>query len=93
VLDWQKILRHFIRFPTASLGWERRAIALFRENGNALPKFGDLPELTRLAETARMPLAAFEQQRLEQQRNGTKAAELEEEYIKFERQVSRYRHP
>jgi hypothetical protein len=68
-------------------------MAFFRENGNALPKFADLPELTRLAETARMPLAALEEQRLEQQRNGTKAAELEEEYIKLERQVSRYRYP
>ena len=60
-------------------------MAFFREK-KEIPKFADLPELALLAQSARLPLTA-----LERRRTGTKAAELEEEYIKLERQVSRYR--
>ena len=68
-------------------------MAFFREK-NAIPKFADLPELAQLAKADRIPRPALEQQRLEQQRKGTtKAAELEEEYIKLEKQVSNYRYP
>jgi hypothetical protein len=86
-LDWPRILHHFLRFPVASEGWERRAMAFFQEK-KQIPRFADLPELALLAQSARLPLTA-----LEQRRKGTKAAELEEEYIKLERQVSRYRYP
>ena len=33
VLDWLKIHRHLIRFPENSPGWERPALAFFKERG------------------------------------------------------------
>ena len=67
-------------------------MAFFRDKG-VIPKFGDLPELAGLAKAARIPRAALEQQRQEQKRRGTKAADLEEKYIKLEKKVSHYRYP
>jgi hypothetical protein len=86
-LNWPKILQHFIRFPVAAEGWERQAMVLFRDNGWRIPKFADLPELARL-KSARLSSAD-----LQALRNGKKAVELEEEYVKLERKVSHYRYP
>ncbi|MEN4100109.1 MAG: hypothetical protein ROW52_09335, partial [Anaerolineaceae bacterium] len=85
---WPKILRHFIRFPVALGGWERRAMIFFRENKEKIPAFADLPELARLAQSARIPLES-----LQQLRKGDKATKLEEEYIKVEKERSHYRRP
>jgi hypothetical protein len=87
-LYWPKILQHFIRYPVESGGWERRAMMFFRENSGKIPTFADLPELARLAQSARVPAA-----NLEPWRTGTKAIKLEDEYIKLERKVSHYRYP
>lgn len=86
-LDWQKILWQLIRYPLPSGGWERAALALFRKNGK-IPRLRELPELTALPRSARLPKAE-----LARWRKGTKADELEEEYIKLELQVSKYRYP
>jgi hypothetical protein len=88
-LDWQKVLRHLIRYPKAAVGWERRALAHYR-NKKAIPAFADLPELARLRVAARLPRAALERQ---QARDGTKAQALEEAYIRLEKQVAAYRYP
>ena len=83
-LFWQSILRHLIRFPKTAVGWERRALAFFRDNRRRIPSFADLPEL----KSARMAANEFERWR-----SGTKAINLEKNYIEVERQVSRYRYP
>lgn len=86
-LPWKAILHHLIRFPVAAGGWERRAIAFFRENAQ-IPKYTDLPELARLVEAALHSPAA-----LHPWRKGTMDDELKEKYIKLETQLSQYRYP
>lgn len=87
-LHWQQILRHFIRYPEASAaGWERHALAFFKNNSKQIPKFADLPELANL-KSARLPAAA-----VTQLVKGTKAVDLEKRYIKLEKELSRYRYP
>lgn len=85
-LYWQSILRHFIRFPKTAIGWERHALAFFRDN-RRIPAFADLPELAEL-KSARIPASEFERWRV-----GSKATDLEKDYIEVERKVSRYRYP
>lgn len=90
-LQWQTVLRFLIRYPVPSQEWERHALAYFAKNkraANPIPAFAEFPELQRLAQSARVPLAA-----LDPFRNGRKTAELEEMYTKLERVVSRYRYP
>ena len=87
-LPWKLILQHFIRFPVVAGGWERRAIAFFRENNGRIPRYEDLPELARLVELALRSSAARASWE-----KGTKDAELQERYIKLEREVSQYRYP
>lgn len=89
-LPWKAILHHFIRFPVAAGGWERRAMAFFRDpkNNGKIPRNADLPELARLVESALSSPAA-----LNPWRKGTKDDELKERYIKLEKEVSRYRYP
>jgi hypothetical protein len=87
-LPWKLILQHFIRFPVAAGGWERRAIAYFRENNGRIPRYEDLPELARLVESALRSSAA-----LAPWHKGPKEAELQERYIKLESEVSKYRYP
>jgi hypothetical protein len=87
-LNWQKILQFFIRYPEASVGWERRALAFFKNpNGGKMPKFEDLPELAQL-KSARLPAAAATQLI-----NGKKASDLEARYVKLEKDLSHYRYP
>jgi hypothetical protein len=86
-LPWKPILHHFIRYPVAAGGWERRAMDFFRKNGR-IPAYADLPELARLVESA---LRAPEATR--PWRRGTKDDELREEYIRLETKVSQYRYP
>lgn len=87
--DWQKILWHLIRFPPQRDAWERAAITAYRRSRNQrIPRYLELPELVALGRSARLPAADKERWR-----KGTKAAELEEEYIKLEREVSKYRYP
>ncbi len=86
-LPWKAILHHFIRYPVAAGGWERRAMLFFRQNGR-IPKYTDLPELAQLVESAlRSPEAR------KPWRKGTKDDELKEEYIRLETKVSQYRYP
>ena len=87
-LPWKLILQHFIRFPVATGGWERRAIAYFRENRGRIPRYEDLPELPRLVESALRSSAARAPWH-----KGTKDAELQERYIKLESELSEYRYP
>ena len=86
-LVWTDVLHHFIRYPPRNGGWERRAIAFFRENGK-IPTYGDLPELARLAQSAMRPPPAAPAARKQ-----TKRAELEERYLELEVKLSRYRYP
>lgn len=86
-LPWKAILHHFIRYPVAAGGWERRAIDFYRKN-KRIPRYADLPELARLVETAlRSPEAQ------QPWRKGVKDDELKEEYVKLEAKVSHYRYP
>jgi hypothetical protein len=86
-IDWQQVLWHFIRFPSPTGGWERRALAFFKQN-DRIPAYADLPELAQLAKAARLTRDA-----LERRRKGTKARDLEQEYIELEKRVSHYRFP
>ncbi len=81
------ILQHFIRFPVATGGWERRAIAYFRENNGRIPRYEDLPELALVESALRLSAARAPWPK------GTKEAELQERYIKLESEVSEYRYP
>jgi hypothetical protein len=90
-LPWKLILQYFIRYPVKAGGWERRAIAFFRDPKNTQkkpPRYADLPELGRVVESALNSPAA-----LDPWRKGTKATELEEKYVKLELGVSKYRYP
>jgi hypothetical protein len=87
-LPWKAILHHFIRYPVAKGGWERRAIAFFRENNGKIPTYADLPELARLVALALQQPEAFKPWV-----KGTKDDELKEEYIRLERKLSQYRFP
>src|SRR5919106_45301 len=89
-LPWKTVLHHLIRFPVVEGGWERRAIAFFRDpkNNGKISRYTDLPELARLVESALRSPAA-----LNPWRKGTKDDELKEEYIKLESKLSQYRYP
>lgn len=87
-LDWQAILRHFIRFPKTTGGWERRAMALFADSGRqTLPKFADLPELAELKK-ARIPVSEAEKWW-----TGERVKKLRQRYVDLERKLARYRYP
>ena len=85
-LHWQKILHRLIRYPPSSGEWERDAMRQFRPR-RVIPKFDDLPDLVGL-KSARLSIAD-----LQPWRKGTKATELESEYINLEKGVSKYRYP
>lgn len=86
-LDWQKILRYFIRFPLASGGWERQAMAHFLKNGRKIPAFADLPELAELSK------ARLTAEQAAPWQTGKRAADLRQMYVDLERKLSRYRYP
>lgn len=86
-LDWQRVLWFLIRYPGKTGGWERKALAFFKQQGT-IPKYADLPELAEVAKGARVDRKA-----LEERRKGTKARDLEQEYIDLEKKVSHYRYP
>ncbi len=87
-INWQSILRHFIRFPLANGGWERRAMALFKQNGRGpIPSYDDHPELANLKQ-ARMPEAEAEKWR-----NGKRAEKLRQLYVDLEKKLADYRNP
>ena len=90
VLDWLKILRYLIRFPEDKPGWERRALALFKEKGT-VPRFADFPEFAALAKGARLPPEAAARRHDETVKRGVDASSLEEEYIRLEQVVQNYR--
>ena len=90
-LPWKPILHHLIRYPVKTGGWERRALAFFRDPKNKdrpIPRFADLPELAKLVENA---LRSKEAQT--PWSKGTKDDELKQLYIKLELEVSKYRYP
>jgi hypothetical protein len=89
-LNWQKILRYFIRYPLTSEGWERHSLALFRDNKSnppAIPKHADLPELAGL-KSQRMPVEEAEKLWTEK-----RVKDLRQKYVDLEKQLSRYRYP
>ena len=90
-LPWKAILHHLIRYPVRSGGWERRALAFFRDPKNKaqpIPRFGDLPELARLVESA---LASKDAQT--PFAKGAKNEEMKQRYVTLELEVSKYRYP
>jgi hypothetical protein len=85
-LVWTEVLHHFIRFPPARGGWERRAMAHFRQHNGKIPSYADLPELARLVASASRPPPpppSPAQRRRE---------ELEERYHRLEAELSQYRY-
>ena len=78
-LNWQKILRHFIRFPLASGGWERQALALAGGGGTAIPAFADIPEFAELKK-ARIPLTEAKRWW-----TGERTAKLRQMYVDLEK--------
>jgi hypothetical protein len=87
-LPWKAVLQHFIRYPSAVGGWERRALAYFRENNSKIPTYSDLPELARLVETALQSTAGAAPYK-----KGSKDDDLKNEYIRLETELSEYRYP
>jgi hypothetical protein len=90
-LPWKAILHYLIRYPVKTGGWERRALAFFRDPKNKahpIPRFADLPELSRLVTTA---LASKEASTPWSE--GVKDEELKQLYIQLELEVSKYRYP
>jgi hypothetical protein len=90
-LPWKVILHHLIRFPLVEGGWERHAIAFFKDPENTdkkIPRYTDLPELTQLVESALRSPAA-----LNPWRKGTKNDELKKMYVLLETKLSEYRYP
>lgn len=85
-LVWIDVLHHFIRFPPARGGWERRAMAHFRQHGGKIPSYADLPELARLVASATRP-APSPRTAARRERE-----ELEERYRRLEAQLSHYRY-
>jgi hypothetical protein len=86
-LAWTEVLHHFIRYPPTSGGWERRAIAFFRQNNGKIPTYADLPELAQLVGSLKRPPPppAARKQR--------KRDELEKLYIDLEAKLAKYRYP
>ncbi len=87
-LNWAAILRHFIRFPRASGGWERQALALFARPGStAIPRFADISEfadLRKLRMPAKAAQAVMTRKRTE---------ELRQKYVDLEKKLTGYRYP
>lgn len=87
-LNWQAILRHFIRFPRASGGWERQALAHFYRGPNrAIRGFADIPEFAELRK-APLPLTAAQTLIA-----GKRTEQLRQKYVDLERKLTRYRYP
>ncbi|GAA1715860.1 hypothetical protein GCM10009745_75400 [Kribbella yunnanensis] len=85
-LAWDEVLHHLIRFPPSTGGWERRALALFAPE-QKIPRYADLPEFARLAESALRPVPK------QQKPQPSKRADLEERYRRLETELSKYRYP
>jgi hypothetical protein len=87
-LNWQKILRYFIRFPPSSGGWERQALAQFAGGGRgATPTFADLPDFGELKK-ARIPLSEAERWW-----TGERTKKLQQMYVDLEKALTQYRYP
>jgi hypothetical protein len=86
-LNWTSILRHFIRFPRASGGWERQALSLFTGPDPKIPQFADIPEFANLRKS-RLPLTAA---RALMTRKRTE--ELRQKYVDLEKKLTGYRYP
>lgn len=85
---WTDVLHHLSRFPPTNGGWERRAIAFFRQNGGKIPTYADLPELARLVQSAKRPSPPSSAGG-----RPSKRKELEERYLRLEDELSKYRYP
>lgn len=90
VTDWINVLRRLIRYPPATPGWEHVVITKYREKGQ-IPKFDDIPELVRLSTGAKVPPNAVAHRKAQFRKRGIDALGLEEEYIRLERVVAKYR--
>lgn len=86
-LVWTDVLHHFIRFPPARGGWERRAMAHFRQHNGKIPSYADLPELARLVASATRPSPPPPRTAAQRKRE-----ELEERYRRLEVQLAQYRY-
>jgi hypothetical protein len=89
-LVWTEVLHHLVRFPPTNGGWERRAISFFRQNGEKIPTYADLPELARVVESATRPTPSPSPSASGGQ---SKRRELEERYLRLEGELSHYRYP
>lgn len=85
-LDWDRILRHLIRFPSARpTTWETQALKYFRQSG-VNPNYQDIYDRPEYP-----IISVFHQdQRLLQRRNGKRREEMEMMYVKLEEKADRY---
>ena len=87
-LNWQPILRHLIRFPLASGGWEHQVLAQFANGGRkAMPAFADIPEFGALKQS-RMPISVARRWW-----TGERTTKLRQMYVDLEKTLTRYRYP
>ncbi|WP_226663239.1 hypothetical protein [Microbulbifer aggregans] len=90
VVDWLKVLRHLIRFPRSTPGWEQKALAHFKKTGKP-PKFNDIPDLERLGKGARIPASALKYRKEKVKQRAVDAKGLEVQYILLERIVANFK--
>jgi hypothetical protein len=84
-LDWDVILRHYLRFPDGKPAmWESQVLAHYRTN-RVDPAYDEIPDRVPA------PLASGPQAltRVAKRRGGSKRAELEKRYVKLEERVDR----
>jgi len=85
-LDWDRILRHYLRFPHARAGmWETQVLNHVRRTG-ADPKYDEIPDQV-VQPRVQGPDAAA---RLAARRSGTVRADLEKRYIGLEERVDHF---
>lgn len=85
-LDWDRILRHYLRFPSAGAAmWESQVLAHVRRTG-ADPTYDDIPDKV-VQPQVQGPDAAL---RLAARRKGTLRAELEKRYHDLEKRVDQF---
>lgn len=85
-LDWDRILRHYLRFPFARTSmWESQVLAHVRRTG-ADPAYDDIPDRV-VQPQAQGPDAAA---RLAARRKGTLRSELEKRYADLEKRVDQF---
>lgn len=84
-LDWDSILRHYLRFPRAADGsWENSVLSALAA-GQEIPTLENTPDIPNF----QMLDAGFGSEKLKKRRNGNKTRALEERYRNLESKVDR----